>query len=305
MKTSLFRSVCALLAALLLSTALAAAEPRYRPFVLAAVSDSTLQAQAAETISALERTGFSLVGRHAPLETAEVLVFTHPDLLAVAARSPRGGYGAAQRVSVSLRNGQTEVAFVNPLYIQHAYRLQGDLQPVYDLLVKALGYESDYGSETGLTAKKLARYHYMVGMQRFDDPSELGEFDDHERAVQAVEQGLARPGDALTAVYRIDIPGSEQTLFGVAMQATGDSEEEQDIDEAHQLSIVDFEGPAKVAYFPYEVLVEGSRVEALHMRFRMAVHFPDLSMMGAHGFTKLMSSPGATEDALEGLLQSP
>jgi hypothetical protein len=38
------------------------------------------------------------------------------------------------------------------------------------------------------------------------------------------------------------------------------------------------------------------------MRFRMAVHFPDLSMMGAHGFTKLMASPGATEDALEDMV---
>ncbi|NNK33799.1 MAG: hypothetical protein HKP02_11785, partial [Xanthomonadales bacterium] len=43
-------------------------------------------------------------------------------------------------------------------------------------------------------------------------------------------------------------------------------------------------------------------VEALHMRFRMAVHFPDLNMMGEHGFTKLMASPGATEDAFEELV---
>ena len=68
------------------------------------------------------------------------------------------------------------------------------------------------------------------------------------------------------------------------------------------MSIMDFEGPAKIAYFPCEILVNGNDVEALHMRFRLAVHFPDLSMMGAHGFTKLMSSPGATEDALENLV---
>ena len=85
-------------------------------------------------------------------------------------------------------------------------------------------------------------------------------------------------------------------------KASGASEDELDIDEAHQLSIVDFEGYSKVAYYPYEVLVNGNEVEALHMRFRMAVHFPDLSMAGEHGFTKLMSAPGATEDALEALL---
>ena len=38
------------------------------------------------------------------------------------------------------------------------------------------------------------------------------------------------------------------------------------------------------------------------MRFRMAVHFPNLSMMGQHGFTKLMPYPGDIEDALEGML---
>jgi hypothetical protein len=118
----------------------------------------------------------------------------------------------------------------------------------------------------------------------------------------AVEKGLARDGDALTQVYRIDIPGKQQALIGVGMTATGKSEDEVDIDEAHQLSIVDFEGYSKVAYFPYELLVSGNEVEALHMRFRMAVHFPDLSMAGKHGFTKLMSAPGATEDAFEALL---
>ena len=40
------------------------------------------------------------------------------------------------------------------------------------------------------------------------------------------------------------------------------------------------------------------------MRFRMAVHFPDLSMMGDHGFTHFIASPGAPEDAFEALLQT-
>ena len=68
------------------------------------------------------------------------------------------------------------------------------------------------------------------------------------------------------------------------------------------MAIVVYEGHSKASYFPYEILVNGNEVEALHMRFRMAVHFPDLNMMGAHGFTKLMSSPGATEDALEAMV---
>ena len=153
-----------------------------------------------------------------------------------------------------------------------------------------------------MTAKKLGKYHYMMAMQRFDDPSELASFDSHAAAIKAVENGLAVDGDSLSLVYRIDIPGTEQTVFGVGMRATSEEKDEVDIDATHQMSVVDFEGYSKVAYFPYEVLVNGNEVEALHMRFRMAVHFPDLSMMGAHGFTKLMSAPGATEDALQNMV---
>ena len=51
--------------------------------------------------------------------------------------------------------------------------------------------------------------------------------------------------------------------------------------------------------FPYEALVNGNEAEALHMRFRMAAHFPDLSIMFKHHFTKSMSSPRATGKVLE------
>jgi len=277
-----------------------AAETTYQPFVLASVNDAGLDEQTEATKSALEQAGFTVAGQYSPVENTNVIVVTSPNLTAVAALSAKGGYGAGQRVSVSLRNDKTEVAFVNPLYIQHAYRLEGDLQSVYDQLGQTLGNTETYGAEKKMTAKKLAKYHYMMAMQRFDDPSELGSFDSFEAALAAVENGLAAEGDALTQVYRIDIPGKDQTVFGVGMKATND--EEEDIDAAFQMSIVDFEGYGKAAYFPYEVLVNGKEVEALHMRFRMAVHFPDLSMMGEHGFTKLMSAPGATEDALEDMV---
>ena len=64
-----------------------------------------------------------------------------------------------------------------------------------------------------------------------------------------------------------------------------------------------FERPAKTAYFPYEILVNNNEVEALHMKFRMALYFPDLPMTGAHRFTKLMSSPGEIDDAFEELIE--
>ena len=69
------------------------------------------------------------------------------------------------------------------------------------------------------------------------------------------------------------------------------------------MSIVDFERPGKKAYFAYEILVNNDEVEALHMKYRMALYFPDLPMTGDHGFTKLMSSPGEIDDAFEELIE--
>jgi len=286
-----------LLPAVLVCTSVLA-DTSYQPFVLASVNDTGLQEQTEKTIDALIYSGFTVAGQYSPLENANVIVVTSPELLEIAASSDRGGYGAGERVSVTERDGKTEVAFINPLYLQYAYRMESDMQGIYDQLSEALGNIETFGAEKKMTAKKLGNYHYMISMQRFDDPSELGSFDSYDAAVDAVESGLAAEGDALTMVYRIDIPGKDQTVFGVGMK----DDAEPDIDEAHQLSIVDFEGYSKVAYFPYEILVNGTEVEALHMRFRMAVHFPDLSMAGKHGFTKLMSAPGATENAFEAVV---
>jgi len=280
----------------------AAADTAYQPFVLASINDAGLEQQTEATVDALIGAGFTISGQYSPLENTSVIVVTSPELQEIAAKSDKGGYGAGERVSVTEREGKTEVAFINPLYIQYAYRLEGDMQGVYDQLSEALGNIETFGAEKQMTAKKLGKYHYKPMMPYFDDPYELGSFDSHEAAIAAVETGLAAEGDALTLVYRIDIPGKNQTVFGVGMKATSDAED--DIDEEHQLAIVDFEGYSKVAYYPYEILVDGSNVEALHMKFRMAVHYPDLSMMGAHGFTKLMSAPGATEDAFEGLVET-
>jgi hypothetical protein len=282
----------------------AAADTAYQPFVLASINDAGLKAQTEATVDALIGAGFTVAGQYSPLENTAVIVVTSPELQEIAAKSDKGGYGAGERISVTEREGKTEVAFVNPLYIQYAYRLAGDMQVVYDQLSAALGNVETFGAEKQMTVKKLGKYHYKLMMPYFDDPYELGSFDSHEAALAAVETGLAVDGDPLTLVYRIDIPGKNQTVFGVGMKATSDKDDEVDIDESHQLSIVDFEGYSKVAYFPYEILVDGSNVEALHMRFRMAVHFPDLSMTGAHGFTKLMSAPGATKKAFEGMVET-
>lgn len=280
------------------------ADETFKPFVLASTSEASLAEQTQTVIDAVTAAGFELAGQYSPMADTNIIVVTSDALKKAAAASERGGYAAGQRISVTQTDTGVETGFVNPLYLQHAYRLEDSLQDVYEQLVAALGQQALCGGgNKKMTADKLSDYNYMMGMQQFDDPSELASFGSYEQAVAAVEQGLAREDDGLTQVYRIDIPGKQQTVFGVGMRATG--EEDEDIDEGFQMGIVDFEGCSKRAYLPYEVLVNGNEVEALHMRFRMAVHFPNLSMMGKHGFTKLVSSPGAIENALEELVAQP
>jgi hypothetical protein len=278
-----------------------AEDTTYKPFVLASASAGSLDETADQVAGTLESAGFRIVGRYSPVVDTQILVATSDALIEAASNSERGAYAAAQRVSVSRVGDQVEVGFVNPKYIQYAYRLNADLDDVFTRLSGALGFERFCGGgDKKMTARKLGKYNYMMGMQKFDDPSELGSFDSHEAAVQAVEEGLAREGDGLVKVYRIDLPGGKQTLFGVGMSAVEGVDLK--IDETEQMNVVDFEGCRKRAYFPYEVLVDGNNVEALHMRFRMAVHFPNLSMMGKHGFTKLMPYPGDIEEVLEEML---
>ena len=287
-----------LLMAVLFSATVVADDTYYKPYIVASAGSGTLAEQTEATVDALEDADFEVVGQYSPVAGTNIVVVTSDALKQIASVSDRGGYAAGQRVAITEAGDNIEVSFMNPIYIQYGYRLKGDMQPIHDALVESLGQTDACGAAgKKMTAKKLGKYHYMMGMQYFDDPSKLGSFDSYEAAIAAVESGLAKEGDALTQVYRIDIPGKQQTVFGVGMKKT--NEDDADLDSEFQMSVVDFEGCKKRAYFHYEVLVDGKNVEALHMRFRMALHFPNLSMMGKHGFTKLISAPKVIEKELE------
>jgi uncharacterized protein (DUF302 family) len=295
------KSLCFVCLVFLAWLGVAQAEQRLKPFVLASVQKADYAQTVADTKQKLVDAGFTIVGEYQPFGDNTVIVVTSPETLKIAAASPRGGYGAPQRIGVAKHGDEVEVSFANPEYFQYAYRLKGDMRPVAQQLKDTLGYVKDFGSEDGMTPRKLKKYHYMFSMPYFDDPYEFDEFDSYKEAVAELEKRLAKPGDAISKVYRIDIPGKQQTVFGVQFKAT--NEDEEDLDEQFQLGVVDYQRPSKIAYLPYEIMVNGKEVEAPHMKFRMAVHFPDLPMTGKHGFTKLMSAPGAIDDALEDLIE--
>ena len=280
---------------LLLSVGTTQAAEKLKPFVLGSVSKGELGAKVNDVKRALVLQGFTIAGEYAPYKDAYVVVVTSNQLKAIAAKTPRGGYAAAQRVSVTQVGDQVQVAYVNPIYLQYAYHLGGSMSGVADRLANALGKQEEFGAK-GLTQSKLKNYHYTFGMEYFEDPYKLAKYSSYREAVAAVERGLAAKNGGVSKVYRVDIPGKEVSVFGVSMVAgeTGNKY----MDDQYQMTVVDHKELKGTAYLPYEIMVIGNRVEALHMRYRMAVHFPDLKMAGKHSFMKLMPSPEAIKKSL-------
>ena len=297
----MFRSVMRVLFATLLLGLVgtlplqAADDAVLKPFVLGNTPTGNMEQVVAEVKGALKAQGFEEAGSYSPYPGATIVVVTSPELKAAAAKSEHGGFGAIQRVAVTDVRGKLQVSYTNPVYMANAYRMAEDLKDVSAKLEAALGRKEEFGAK-GLTAQKLRKYHYMFGMEYFTDPSVLAEYGSYDEAVKAVESGLAAGRGGTSKVYRVDIPGKQETLFGVGLKAAGDKDKA--MDDKYIMSEIDFRDTKSTAHLPYEMLVDGNKVYALYARFRIAIDFPDLSMMGSNSFMNIMSSPEAIRKAL-------
>lgn len=287
-------SLASLFVVFLLNVA-SADEALLKPFVLGSRGPGTVEEKTAVVKSALVAQGFTISGEYAPYPDAMVIVATNDELKSNAAKSEHGGFGAAVRVSVTKVKDEVQVAYVNPVYMANAYRMQGDLADVAAKLAAALGKQEEFGAK-GLKAKKLRSYHYTIGMEYFDEPSVLAEYASFEEAAAAVEAGLAAGRGGVTKVYRVDVPDKKEAVFGVALKAATDADKY--MDDKFIMSEIDFKELRSTAHLPYEMLVSGNKVYALYARFRIATSFPDLSMMGSNSFMHIMKSPEAIRKAL-------
>ena len=267
-----------------------------KPFILGSTVSGNVSDQVEGVKKSLTDNGFEVVGEYSPYDTATIVVATNDDLKKMAASHERGGYAAAVRVSITKVGDQVQIAYTNPHYMAAAYHVKGNTGAIASALKAALGSVKEFGPAEGLTADDLEGYHYTFGMEYFDEPYSLAEYNNHKEAVAAVEKGLAAHAGGTSKVYRIDIPGTKQTVFGVAM-SSGDTGNKY-MDDKFIMSEIDFKDLRSTAHLPYEILVSDDEVEALHARFRIAINFPDLSMMGDNSFMNIMPSPDAIKDAL-------
>ncbi len=302
MMNNLLQNKFILLALLLLGIGNAMADDvKLKPFILASTGPGTVAGKAVQAKAALVAGGFTVVGDYSPYADAEILIVTNEELKKNAAESEHGGFGAIQRVAVTKVKDDIQVSYTNPVYMANAYRMKGDLSGVAANLATALGKVEEFGSAKGMTASQARKYHYMFGMEYFDEPSELAEYPNYEEAVRSVDAKLGANKNGVSKVYRVDIPGKQESVFGVAMKAPGDADKY--MDDRFIMNEIDFHDVRSTAHLPYEVLVSGNKVYALYARFRIAMDFPDLSMMGSNSFMNIMKTPEAIRNALQKTVQ--
>ena len=283
------------LAALTLGLSMGAAladDALLKPFVLASKGAGTVADKVTAAKTALQANGFTIAGSYSPYPETTIIVVTNDEMKSTAAKSEHGGFGAAQRVSVTKVGSDVQVAYTNPTYMANGYRMAGDLPQTSEKLKAALGKVEEFGAK-GLTASKLRKYHYMFGMEYFDEPVILAEYGSYEEAVKAVEANLAAGKGGVSKVFRVDVPGKKESVFGVAMKG-GDKY----MDDNYIMGIIDFNELKGAAHLPHEMLVTGNKVIALYARFRIALNYPDLKMAGANSFMKIMESPEAIRKAM-------
>jgi hypothetical protein len=270
----------------------AIADDALKPYIMTTATYESIPAATAAVTVKLSQAGFQVAGQYTPFEGALVMGITSDTLRSTAAKTEHGGFGAAIRVSITQAGDTLQIAYVNPAYMAAIYRMES-LAEVSSALATAFGEGQPFGSEKGRTAAKLAKYHYMMAMPYFDDLDVLAHYDSHADAVANIEKNLAAGVADTVKVYRVDVTGKEETLFGVGLRS-GDGSDQT------VMANADLADTKHTAHLPYELLVSGSDVIALRGRFRIAQSFPDLTM---GTFMKIRSAPGAIKNTLKQVAQ--
>ena len=269
----------------------AAATTRYKPFVLGQkVSGADAMTKVvANTRAVLAKNGFDIVGQYVPFRNTTIMCATYPEMLNAAGQARNGGFGAVERISITKVHGTWQVSYVDPDYLAVAYGLHP--LPKTDAALKAaLGATKLFGSRRGLTRDELkpGNYHYALFMPYFNNVYRVRRFPNHAAAVNMIRANLMRHVAGSSFVYEVNVPGTPKptTVFGFGIKSGKGGDH-------HILHIIDVHRYRGYAYLPYEMMVVGRRVISLRPRYRIAVNFPDTSMMGSHGFMNIMSAPGA------------
>ena len=276
-----------------------------KPYTMGAQSSEALDVVREKTSQALVAAGFTILGDYQPAldETRWVYVINSNEMTgAVQEFGGLTGFAAALRVGLTVEDGMVNISYTNPIYLGYAYFQKNfsDVEDKFLTVQKKLKQamtdldtvmDQPFGSEEGLTPKDLRKYHYMFGMEYFEDVVELTEFSSYGVGKSIIESKIAKGGDT-KLVYAYEVPDQDLKLYGVALSG--------EAGEAHFLPIIDIGSPKHTAFLPYEILLMGNTAVMMHGRYRIALAFPDLTMTT---FSKIMSTPGNIEDLMRSVTE--
>lgn len=265
-----------------------------KPFTLAKIyNNSTLNQVSTKVKLQLINAGYKIVGTYKPNSAVNIFIVTNSTILNTVAKSKFGGFGAGIRVSVTQVKTDVQVAHNNPTYMAVAYNMKNYLSSTRKKLAKTLGYVKDFGGK-GIPANELGDYNYAFGLEGFTGFMDLAEHKSHRAALKFIEAGFNKNLKGMKKVYRIDIPGKKQSIFGISL--TNDIEDQKFLNDSFVMDIIDNHELRRYAHLPYELMVVDKRVIIMHPHFRLAINFPDLRMFGKHSFGKLMDLPYVYEE---------
>lgn len=269
------------------------------PYIRIVGTNGSIEQSSEKIIEVLKENSFRILGSYYPANRSslKVIVFTRKDLEnTVVKTADRGALAAAFKVGLVEKGGKVTVSYTNPDYILRAYlrddytsnqgvfeKFSADLKSTFS----AIG--NDFVPFGGtVPADKLKKYHYKIMMPYFTDPVELNEFASFEEGLKIIEANLKAKKGQTVQVYKLVYPNSKVAVFGVGLTGKEDGE-------AYFLPKI---GVEHVAALPYEIILQGKQATMLHGKYRIALHWPNLTM---GTFMKIMSTPGDIEDTLEAL----
>ena len=271
------------------------------PYIKIGETTETIDQTSEKVVNALRDNSFTVLGVYNPARKSnlKVIAFTRSDIKNTVVKvRDRGALAAVYKVGLVKDGDKVIMSYSNPDYILRAY-----LREHYDSYKSVFTKFSsdirtcfaDLGSEFtpfggGVEADKLKKYHYKIMMPYFTDPVELKEFASFEEGLQIIEDNLRQKKGSTVQVYKLVYRDKKIAVFGIGLRSAEDGE-------PHFLPKI---GEAHAAALPYELILQGNQATMLHGKYRIALHWPDLTM---GTFMKIMSTPGDIEDALEELCQ--
>ncbi len=272
------------------------------PYIKVTQTQESIQQASERIIEALGQNSFQVLGSYYPANrgSLKVIAFTRNDLKNTVVKvADRGALGAVFKVGLVEQDGKVTISYTNPDYILRAYLMDDYKTYQYtftkfaaDIKTAFSSIGSDFTPFGGnVEADKLKKYHYKIMMPYFTDPVTLMEFDSFKDGLRIIEENLKTEKGNTIEVYKLVYPNKDVAVFGVGLKSKEDGE-------SYFLPKI---GVEHAAALPYEIILQGNKATMLHGKYRIALHWPELSM---GTFMKIMSTPGDIEDSLERLCES-